>query len=140
MNSRVTLGEEFIQNRPALYGRLFDEGPVRRAVMPDGLKVWVVARYADAREVLSNPASTSTDVHLLCLTSQPSWLSLSSSLERPSGEPALEESLKEEVSDDLGNCCQDSCGENLRLIVIELSDEIRRDKGYRLQLRALQKH
>jgi cytochrome P450 len=56
MNLPVTLDDEFVQNRPALYGRLFEEGPVRRAVMPDGLKVWVVTRYADAREVLTNPA------------------------------------------------------------------------------------
>jgi cytochrome P450 len=54
MNSPVVLGEEFIQNREALYTRLFDEGPVRRAVMPDGLRVWLVTRYVDAREVLAS--------------------------------------------------------------------------------------
>jgi cytochrome P450 len=55
MNSPVALGEDFIQDRPALYRRLFEEGPVRQAVMPDGLKVWLVTRYADAREVLASP-------------------------------------------------------------------------------------
>jgi cytochrome P450 len=56
MNSPVQLDEAFVQDRPATYRRLFEEGPVRRAVMPDGLKVWVVTRYADAREVLASPA------------------------------------------------------------------------------------
>ncbi|HEY4019680.1 MAG TPA: cytochrome P450 [Pseudonocardiaceae bacterium] len=55
MNSPVVLGEDFIQDRQALYRRLFEEGPVREAVMPDGLRVWLVTRYADAREVLASP-------------------------------------------------------------------------------------
>jgi cytochrome P450 len=55
MNSPVVLGEEFIQDRQSLYTRLFEEGPVREAVMPDGLRVWLVTRYADAREVLASP-------------------------------------------------------------------------------------
>lgn len=56
MNSPVQLDEEFVQDRPAMYRKLFEEGPVRPAVMPDGLRVWVVTRYADARELLTNPA------------------------------------------------------------------------------------
>jgi cytochrome P450 len=53
--SLVALDAGFIQDRPALYARLFQESPVREATMPDGLRVWLVTRYADAREALTNP-------------------------------------------------------------------------------------
>jgi cytochrome P450 len=49
------LDDGFIQDPHTLYRRLRTEAPVREAVMPRGLKVWVVSRYADAREVLANP-------------------------------------------------------------------------------------
>lgn len=55
-NAQVRLDDEFIQNPYALYQRLRADEPVREAVMPRGLKVWVVSRYADAREALANPA------------------------------------------------------------------------------------
>jgi cytochrome P450 len=53
--SIVALDAGFIQDRPALYARLFRESPVRAATLPDGLRVWLVTRYADAREALTNP-------------------------------------------------------------------------------------
>jgi cytochrome P450 len=52
----VRLDEDFIQNPYALYEQLRADAPVREALMPNGLKAWVVSRYADAREALANPA------------------------------------------------------------------------------------
>lgn len=37
------------------YARLREQAPVTRIVHPNGLAVWVVTRYADARQVLSDP-------------------------------------------------------------------------------------
>ncbi|WP_158886775.1 cytochrome P450 family protein [Amycolatopsis anabasis] len=54
--SPVVLGEDFIQDRHALYRRLRRETPVRQALMPDGLRVWLVTRYEDARTALASPA------------------------------------------------------------------------------------
>jgi cytochrome P450 len=52
----VRLDGEFIQDPYSLYERLHVEAPVREAIMPRGLKVWLVTRYADAREALAHPA------------------------------------------------------------------------------------
>jgi len=52
----VRWDEDFIQDPYSLYRRLRDEAPVRQAIMPRGLKVWLVTRYADAREALADPA------------------------------------------------------------------------------------
>ena len=52
----VALGTEFVQDPYSLYRQLRIEAPVREVVMPRGLKVWLVTRYAEAREVLTNPA------------------------------------------------------------------------------------
>ncbi len=52
----MALGAEFVQDPYTLYRRLRAEAPVREVVMPRGLKVWLVTRYAEAREVLTNPA------------------------------------------------------------------------------------
>jgi cytochrome P450 len=49
------LGEEFLQNPHALNHRLRAEGPVRPVVLPRGLKVWLVTRYADVRAALADP-------------------------------------------------------------------------------------
>ncbi|MFC4852085.1 cytochrome P450 family protein [Actinophytocola glycyrrhizae] len=51
----VRLDEDFIQDPYSLYRRLRADAPVHEAVMPRGLTVWVVSRYADAREALANP-------------------------------------------------------------------------------------
>lgn len=50
------LDAEFIQDPHSLYRRLRAEEPVCEVVMPHGLKVWMVTRYADARDALANPA------------------------------------------------------------------------------------
>ncbi|GAA4838892.1 cytochrome P450 family protein [Saccharopolyspora rosea] len=39
----------------ATYARLREEGPVHRAVAPDGTDVWLVTRYADVRTALADP-------------------------------------------------------------------------------------
>lgn len=53
--SAVVLGEAFIRDRHTLYERLRRKGPVHAAVMPDGLRVWMVTRYVDARAALASP-------------------------------------------------------------------------------------
>lgn len=52
----LALDEDFVQDPYTLYRRLRTEAPVREVVMPRGLKVWIVSRYADARDALANPA------------------------------------------------------------------------------------
>ncbi|HYQ68185.1 cytochrome P450 [Actinophytocola sp.] len=52
----VSLAGDVMQDPYSFYRRLREEAPVREARMPRGLKVWVVTRYADAREALANPA------------------------------------------------------------------------------------
>jgi cytochrome P450 len=51
----VRWDEDFIQDPYSVYRRLRDEAPVRQVIMPRGLKVWLVTRYADAREALADP-------------------------------------------------------------------------------------
>lgn len=51
-----TLGTDFVQDPYTFYRRLREDAPVREVVMPRGLKVWLVTRYADARDALTNPA------------------------------------------------------------------------------------
>lgn len=48
------LGEEFMQDPHALHRRLRAEGPVAPVVLPRGLKVWIVTRYADVRAALAD--------------------------------------------------------------------------------------
>jgi cytochrome P450 len=55
MAEPLLLGGEFVQDPYGLYERLRAEGPVRPAVLPRGLRVWLVTRYAEARDVLANP-------------------------------------------------------------------------------------
>jgi cytochrome P450 len=52
----MELDDDFVQDPYTLYRRLRVEAPVGEVVTPRGLKVWVVTRYADAREALVNPA------------------------------------------------------------------------------------
>ncbi|HEX6359196.1 cytochrome P450 [Actinophytocola sp.] len=52
----IALDADFIQDPYTFYRRLRTEAPVREVVMPRGLKVWVVTRYADVRDALANPA------------------------------------------------------------------------------------
>ncbi|GAB1510796.1 cytochrome P450 [Actinophytocola sp. KF-1] len=52
----MRLDREFVDDPYTFYRRLREEAPVCPVVMPRGLKVWLVTRYADAREALTNPA------------------------------------------------------------------------------------
>jgi cytochrome P450 len=56
MSPPLGLDEDFVQDPYTLYRRLRTEAPVRDVVMPRGLRVWLVTRYADARDALANPA------------------------------------------------------------------------------------
>jgi cytochrome P450 len=49
------LDDEFLQNPHVFNHRLRTEGPVRPVVLPRGLKVWLVTRYADVRAALADP-------------------------------------------------------------------------------------
>jgi len=51
----VRLDGEAIQDPYSFYQQLRVEAPVREALMPRGLKVWMVTRYADVRDALANP-------------------------------------------------------------------------------------
>ena len=51
----VRLGEEFVQDPYRLYERIRTEQPVLPALLPHGLRVWIVSRYADARAALADP-------------------------------------------------------------------------------------
>jgi cytochrome P450 len=54
-DASVVLGEDFVQQRQALYDRLRADKPVCRVVMPDGLSVWWITRYDDSRAALADP-------------------------------------------------------------------------------------
>lgn len=55
MTTPVRLDDGVIQDPYSFYRQLRVEAPVREALMPRGLKVWLVTRYADVRDVLANP-------------------------------------------------------------------------------------
>ena len=55
-STSMQLDSAFVHDPYTFYRRLREEAPVRAVVMPRGLKVWLVTRYADAREALTNPA------------------------------------------------------------------------------------
>jgi cytochrome P450 len=45
---------EFEADPYPVYAQLRQEGPVRRVAMPDGLPVWLITRYPDARQALAD--------------------------------------------------------------------------------------
>ncbi|HVW42746.1 MAG TPA: cytochrome P450 [Amycolatopsis sp.] len=51
----IQLGLDFIQDPHTAYERLRVEAPVRPAIMPRGLRVWLVTGYADAKALLADP-------------------------------------------------------------------------------------
>ncbi|WP_031469239.1 cytochrome P450 family protein [Sciscionella sediminilitoris] len=55
MTEPIRLGEQFLQDPYQLYDRLRAEQPVAPALLPHGLRVWIVSRYADARAALADP-------------------------------------------------------------------------------------
>ncbi|GHF06994.1 cytochrome P450 [Amycolatopsis deserti] len=51
----IRLDDDIIQDPHALYRALREEGPVRPAIMPRGLRVWLVSGYAEAKALLADP-------------------------------------------------------------------------------------
>ena len=51
----VVLGPDFVRDPHSVYASLREEPPVVRAVMPTGLKVWLVTRYEEGRALLADP-------------------------------------------------------------------------------------
>ncbi|UVS80913.1 Cytochrome P450 [Actinokineospora sp. UTMC 2448] len=51
----VRLDEVFVQDPHSLYRELREAAPVRRVVLPGGLRGWLVTRYADVRAALADP-------------------------------------------------------------------------------------
>ncbi|WP_116114897.1 cytochrome P450 family protein [Amycolatopsis ruanii] len=51
----IRLDDDIIQDPHALYRALREEGPVRPAIMPRGLRVWMVSGYAEAKALLADP-------------------------------------------------------------------------------------
>ena len=58
----VTLDGAFIRNRFERYREMRAAGPAQPVLMPDGLPVWLVTRYEDARVVLAHPALSKDSV------------------------------------------------------------------------------
>jgi cytochrome P450 len=52
----IVLDEAFIQDRLTRYQGLRRAGPVHPAVLPDGLRVWLVTRYEVVHAALTNPS------------------------------------------------------------------------------------
>ncbi|MFG3259769.1 cytochrome P450 [Streptomyces sp. NPDC048172] len=55
MRDPIPLDEEFLQDPYQLYERLRAQRPVAPALLPHGLRVWIVSRYEDARAALADP-------------------------------------------------------------------------------------
>ncbi|GLW90884.1 cytochrome P450 family protein [Actinokineospora globicatena] len=51
----VRISADFFQDPHRVYADLRRTGPVRRVVLPRGVRGWLVTRYADAKAVLSDP-------------------------------------------------------------------------------------
>lgn len=51
----VVLDGDFLKDPHSVYARLRERGPVHRAVLATGLRVWLVTRYAEGRALLADP-------------------------------------------------------------------------------------
>lgn len=51
----LRLGNSFVQNPHEVYDRLRRSGPVQRVEMWGGVPVWLVTRYQEARNLLTDP-------------------------------------------------------------------------------------
>ncbi|WP_034385906.1 cytochrome P450 family protein [Herbidospora cretacea] len=49
------LGDDYLHDPHGAYRALRARGPVVQVVMPNGIRVWLVTRYDDAREALADP-------------------------------------------------------------------------------------
>ncbi|PPK67564.1 cytochrome P450 [Actinokineospora auranticolor] len=47
--------ERFFQHPYEVFAELREDGPVRRVVLPQGVRAWLVTRYAEARAALADP-------------------------------------------------------------------------------------
>jgi cytochrome P450 len=54
-NEPVALGSEFVQNPHEMEALLRQEGPVRPALLPGGMRVWLVTGHAQVRAMLTDP-------------------------------------------------------------------------------------
>lgn len=54
-SAQPSLGDPFVQDPHAVYDELRRGGAARRVTMPNGIAAWVVPRYAEARELLTDP-------------------------------------------------------------------------------------
>ncbi|QUH00377.1 cytochrome P450 [Saccharopolyspora erythraea] len=59
----VEIDDEFVTCPHAAYARLRGQGPVHRAVAPDGSHVWLVTRYDDVRAALADPRLSLDKAH-----------------------------------------------------------------------------
>lgn len=51
--------EALLRDPNPVYARLLEQGPVHRAVQPDGAEAWLVLGYPEAKEALAHPALSS---------------------------------------------------------------------------------
>ncbi|GAB1822210.1 cytochrome P450 family protein [Herbidospora sp. RD11066] len=49
------LGDDYLRDPHGAYRALRVEGPVVQVVMPNGIRMWLITRYDDAREALTDP-------------------------------------------------------------------------------------
>ncbi|WP_218034180.1 cytochrome P450 family protein [Acrocarpospora corrugata] len=56
------LGPDFLQDQHGTFALLRETGPVREILTPQGQRMWMVTRYQEAREALTDPA-LSKDIH-----------------------------------------------------------------------------
>ncbi|WP_204040738.1 cytochrome P450 family protein [Acrocarpospora phusangensis] len=56
------LGPDFLQDQHRAFALLRETGPVRQILTPQGQRMWMVTRYQEARDALTDPA-LSKDIH-----------------------------------------------------------------------------
>ncbi len=49
------LGDDYLRDPHGVYRALRAEGPAVQVVMPNGIRMWLITRYDDAREALADP-------------------------------------------------------------------------------------
>ncbi|WP_285583241.1 cytochrome P450 family protein [Actinoallomurus iriomotensis] len=59
----VEIDGEFVTAPRATYARLREQGPVHRALAPDGTRVWLVTRYEHVRQALADPRLSLDKAH-----------------------------------------------------------------------------
>ncbi|MFI1935465.1 cytochrome P450 [Streptomyces sp. NPDC020330] len=56
---------EFIANPHRLFAQLIDQGPVRMTMYPGGPQTWVITRYDDVRQILTDPTVHKNPLHAM---------------------------------------------------------------------------